>query len=97
MFGLMPCLFWKALIALQSAADCLPSTGRPRNFSTFFWYGPADVVQLAAWAGCRTDRERERSHQSGDPQGDDTPSSQVPHGPLCLSRGNVRWTAHSAR
>ncbi|MGX1089631.1 hypothetical protein RKD47_000312 [Streptomyces albogriseolus] len=35
-------------MALQSAADCLPSTGRPRNFSTFFWYGPAEVVQLAA-------------------------------------------------
>src|SRR5690349_7380514 len=38
-------------MALQSAVDCRPSTGRPRNFSTCFWYGPAFVVQLAACAG----------------------------------------------
>ncbi|CAM5738329.1 hypothetical protein STENM223S_03607 [Streptomyces tendae] len=47
----MPCLVWKARMALQSAAYCFPSAVRPRNFSTFFWYGPAFAVQLAAWAG----------------------------------------------
>lgn len=58
MVGVIPCFFWNFWVALQSAVDCLPSTGRFRNFSTCFWCGPTDLVQDAAWAAVPVPRTR---------------------------------------
>ncbi|GGS68540.1 hypothetical protein GCM10010222_06620 [Streptomyces tanashiensis] len=38
-------------MAWQSPSDWRPSTVRPRNFSTCFWYGPVVTLQDAACAG----------------------------------------------
>ncbi|CAM5348585.1 hypothetical protein SCYAM73S_01559 [Streptomyces cyaneofuscatus] len=85
MVGVIPWAFWNFWIALQSAADCLPSTGRFRNFSTCFWYGPVEVGgRLGRGAG--TQAQGGCCHQTG--HGERDPASQSPSGyvsitPMC--------------
>ncbi len=44
--GLMPCFFWKARMALQSAPDCFPSTLSFSHRSTPRWYGPVCLLHV---------------------------------------------------
>src|SRR4051812_40806686 len=44
--GLILCFFWKARTALQSFADCFPSTFSFSHRSTCRWYGPGCLLHV---------------------------------------------------